>query len=82
MVGGGMRKLLTGNAAALRVTYNGRDLGLMGGVGEVANRVYLISGVVTPTATLPPTPTNTLAVTDTPTPSATLGVTPTPTVMP
>ncbi len=69
--------ILTGNAAALRVTYNGRDLGLMGAVGEVVNRVYLISGVATPTATIPPTPTNTLPVTDTPTPTTTPAVTPT-----
>ena len=69
--------ILTGNAAALRVTYNGRDLGLMGAVGEVVNRVYLISGVATPTATIPPTPTNTLPVTDTPTPTATPTLAPT-----
>lgn len=69
--------ILTGNAAALRVTYNGRDLGLMGGIGEVVNRVYLTSGVVTPTATIPPTPTNTLPVTDTPTPTSTPTFTPT-----
>lgn len=69
--------ILTGNAAALRVTYNGRDLGLMGAVGEVVNWVYLISGVATPTATIPPTPTNTLPVTDTPTPTATPTLVPT-----
>ncbi len=59
--------ILTGNAAALRVTYNGSDLGLMGNVGEVVSRVYLITGVATPTATIPPTPTNTPLVTITPT---------------
>ena len=69
--------VLTGDGSALRITYNGRDLGLMGGPGEVLSRVYLISGVVTPTATIPPTPTNTplttptLTPTLTPTPSAT-----------
>lgn len=68
--------ILTGNAAAIRVTYNGRDLGLMGGVGEVVSRVYLISGVVTPTATIPPTPTRTPLVTSTPTPTLTPTVTP------
>jgi cytoskeletal protein RodZ len=67
--------ILTGNGAGLRVTYNGRDLGLMGGVGEVVVRVYLEAGVATPTATLPPTPTNTPPVTPTVTPSQT----PTPT---
>ncbi len=70
--------VLTGNAAALRVTYNGRDLGLMGTEGEVVSRVYLVSGVATPTATISPTPTNTLPVTSTPTPSATATPTMTP----
>jgi cytoskeleton protein RodZ len=69
-------EVLTGNAAALRITYNGRDLGLMGNVGEVVSRVYTISGIVTPTATIPPTPTETLPTTSTPTST----ITPTPTV--
>lgn len=68
--------ILTGNASALRITYNGQDLGLMGGVGEVVSRVYLETGVVTPTATIPPTPTNTPPVTPTFTPT----ITPSPTV--
>ncbi len=63
--------VLTGNAAALRIIHNGRDLGLMGNTGEVLSRVYLITGVVTPTATISPTPTNTPPVTDTPTPTFT-----------
>jgi hypothetical protein len=70
--------VLTGNAAALRINYNGRDLGLMGTVGEVVNRVYLISGVVTPTATNPPTATNTPLITSTPTPRNTPTATSTP----
>jgi cytoskeletal protein RodZ len=69
--------ILTGNAAALRITYNNTDLGLMGNTGEVITRVYLISGIVTPTATIPPTPTNTPPVTNTPTPSSTPVITPT-----
>ncbi|MBE0672758.1 MAG: DUF4115 domain-containing protein [Anaerolineales bacterium] len=69
--------VLTGNASALRVTYNGQDLGLMGGIGEVVSRVYLISGVATPTATIPPTPTNTPLVTPTFTPTSTPTATPT-----
>jgi cytoskeletal protein RodZ len=69
-------EVLTGNAAALRITYNGRDLGLMGNVGEVVSRVYTIAGIVTPTATIPPTPTETPLTTITPTPTQT----PTPTV--
>ncbi|MCA1899655.1 MAG: DUF4115 domain-containing protein, partial [Chloroflexi bacterium] len=63
--------VLTGNAAALRVSYNGRDLGLMGREGEVVNRLYLVAGVATPTATISPTPTNTPPVTSTPLPTAT-----------
>lgn len=69
--------VLTGNASSLRVTYNGQDLGLMGAIGEVVSRVYLISGVVTPTATIPPTPTETPLVTPTGTPTATPTATPT-----
>jgi|CXWL01.1.fsa_nt_gi cytoskeletal protein RodZ len=69
--------ILTGNASALRITYNGQDLGLMGGIGEVVSRVYLISGVVTPTATIPPTPTVTPLVTSTPTPTSTPTASPT-----
>jgi cytoskeletal protein RodZ len=67
--------ILTGDGSALRITYNGADLGLMGGPGEVVNRAYLVSGVATPTATIPPTATNTPLTTPTFTPTAT----PTPT---
>jgi len=69
--------VLTGNAAALRVTYNERDLGLMGSIGEVVSRVYLTTGVAVPTATISPTPTNTLPATITPTPTLTPSITPT-----
>jgi cytoskeleton protein RodZ len=69
--------VLTGNASALRVTYNGRDLGLMGNVGEVVSRVYLITGIAEPTATISPTPTNTLPATITPVPTDTATITPT-----
>jgi cytoskeleton protein RodZ len=72
--------VLTGNAAALRVTYNGNDLGLMGNIGEVVSRVYLLSGVAVPTPTISPTPTNTLPATITLTPTLTPEFTPT--VMP
>jgi hypothetical protein len=70
-------EVLTGNAAALRITFNGRDQGLLGGFGEVVSRIYTLDGIVTPTATLPPTATNTLpptataAQTETPTPTNT-----------
>jgi len=71
--------VLTGDGSALRVTYNGTDLGLMGGTGEVVNRVYLVTGVATPTATIPPTATNTPLVTSTPTPTFTVTPSVTPT---
>ncbi len=64
-------EILVGNAAAVRVTYNQRDLGLLGSYGEVVNRIFTDEGIVTPTATVPPTPTNTLPATITPTPSRT-----------
>jgi cytoskeletal protein RodZ len=70
-------EILTGNAAALLITYNGRDLGLMGNVGEVTNRVYTVSGVVAPTFTPTPTATNTPLVTNTPTVTITPTRTPT-----
>jgi len=69
-------EVLTGNAAALQITHNGRNLGLMGNVGEVISRVYLISGIATPTATVSPTPTNTAPATITPTPTLTPTFTP------
>ncbi len=74
-------EVLVGNAAALKVTYNSQDLGLMGNFGEVIDRVYTAQGVVTPTSTQPPTATPTLKVTATPsqTPTATPSKTPTPT---
>lgn len=68
-------EILVGNAAAVRVTYNQRDLGLLGSYGEIVNRIFTAEGILTPTATLPPTPTHTLPATVTPTPSRT----PTPT---
>ncbi len=70
-------EILTGNAAALLITYNGRDLGLMGSVGEVTNRVYTVSGVVAPTFTPTATATNTPLVTNTPTVTITSTRTPT-----
>ncbi len=68
--------VLTGDGSSLRITYNGQDLGLMGGPGEVVNRVYLITGVATPTATIPPTVTNTPLATPTSTPTVTPTFTP------
>jgi cytoskeletal protein RodZ len=70
-------QVLTGNGAALRVTYNGRDLGLLGNFGQVVDYIYFASSIVTPTPLAPPTATHTPNVS--PTPSPTLSPTPTPT---
>lgn len=70
---------LVGNAAALTVTHNGRDLGRMGHYGEVIDQLFTARGVLTPTATLPPTNTPTATPTLTPPPTPTLATyTPTP----
>jgi cytoskeletal protein RodZ len=74
-------EIVVGNAAALRVNYNGRDLGLMGNFGEVIDRLYTVTGVATPTSTAQPTRTPTPKTTATPslTPTITPSVTRTPT---
>jgi hypothetical protein len=65
--------IVAGNAAALRVVYNQRDLGLMGGFGELVNYVFTAEEILTPTLEPTATPTFTPPVTPTlsPTPSAT-----------
>lgn len=64
-------EILAGNGAALRLMYNLRDMGLLGGYGEVVNLIYRAEGVITPTATIGPTPTITPTPTLTPTPTRT-----------
>lgn len=76
-------EVLVGSGAAMRIVYNGRDLGLMGTFGQVVNNVYTETQILTPTAmptatgTITPTPTNTVPptatsrFTATPVPSAT-----------
>jgi cytoskeletal protein RodZ len=72
-------EIVTGNAAALRITYNQQDLGQMGSFGQVVDRLYTAAGVATPTSTPQPTRTPTPKVTATPslTPTITPSVTPT-----
>jgi cytoskeletal protein RodZ len=53
-------EILVGSGAAIRLAYNGRDLGLMGTFGEVVSNIYRAEGIITPTALPSPTPTNTL----------------------
>jgi len=72
-------EVLVGNAAALRITHNGRDLGRMGNYGEVIDQFYTARGIFTPTATLPPTSTPSATATETPRLTPTLATfTPTP----
>lgn len=75
-------EILTGNGAALDVFFNQDDLGPLGAIGEVVQRVFTVQGIHTPTPTLtftppPPTPT---APSPTPTLNETElpGITPTP----
>lgn len=77
-------EVLVGNGAAIRIVYNGRDLGLLGGFGEVISNIYREEEIVTPTAlptqppTITPTPTATVPPSRTPIPSNTPAATRTP----
>ena len=70
-------EVLVGSGAAIRIAYNGRDLGLLGGFGEVVSNIYRAEDIVTPTPlptteatnTVPPTATS--SPTKTPVPSVT-----------
>jgi cytoskeleton protein RodZ len=56
-------EVLVGSGAAIRIVYNGRDLGLLGGLGQVVNNIYLANEIITPTMQPTPTITNTVPVT-------------------
>jgi len=71
-------EVLVGSGAAIRIVYNGRDLGLMGTFGQVVNNIYLGSEIVTPTGLPTMTPTITATPTSTAPPTATLPFTATP----
>ncbi len=58
-------EVLVGSGAAIRIAYNGRDLGLLGAFGEVVSNIYRGDEIVTPTALPSPTPTNTVPPTST-----------------
>jgi len=58
-------EILVGSGAAIRVSYNGRDLGLLGGLGQVISVIYREDEIITPTAQPTATPTNTAPVTST-----------------
>jgi len=65
-------EVLVGNGHAIRIVYNGRDLGLLGTFGQVVNNIYLGTEIITPTAQSSLTPTITLTPTKTALPTATL----------
>jgi hypothetical protein len=71
-------EVLVGNGAAIRVVYNGRDLGLLGSFGQVVSNIYLAEEIVTPTGLPTATGTITPTPTQTPVPSATSRFTATP----
>lgn len=77
-------EVLVGSGAAIRIVYNGRDLGLMGAFGQVVSNIYREDEIVTPTALPSQIPTNTLTstatvpATQTPVPSNTPRTTGTP----
>jgi len=79
-------EVLAGNGAALRVVYNQRDLGLLGGFGQIARFIYTADEVVIPTPEVPPTATLTPFLSPTPSrtssPTAAPSRTPTPTATP
>jgi hypothetical protein len=64
-------ELRTGNAAALQVTYNGRELGVLGDRNQVLVRLWDPEGELTPTPTISPTATATAAASATQPPTAT-----------
>ena len=64
-------EVLVGNGAAIRVVYNGRDLGLLGGFGQVVNNIYREAEIVTPTALPTQIPTRTFTPTATLRPTST-----------
>jgi cytoskeletal protein RodZ len=75
-VGQEVVEVTTGNAAGLRVFYNGQDQGTLGALGEVVIRLWTTEGVLTPTPTQTHTPTVTPRVTTTPRSTPTLQTTP------
>ncbi len=73
-------EMSTGNAAALQVFYNQKDLGPLGIEGEVVNLIFAPDAMMTPTpaftATFTPSPPATITPLPSPTPRATPTITP------
>jgi cytoskeleton protein RodZ len=82
-------EVLVGSGAAIRIIYNGRDLGLLGSFGQVVSNIYRAAEIITPTgmptatASITPTATNTVPASATLPVTATAGTgTPVPTNTP
>lgn len=73
-------EILTGNGAALYVYYNQIELGLLGALGEVVQRVFTAQGITTPTPMLTSTSLPTAAETPASTSLTAEADTPTPTL--
>jgi cytoskeletal protein RodZ len=58
-------EVLVGSGAAIRIVYNGRHLGLLGGLGQVISNIYRADEIITPTSQPTPTPTKTVPPTST-----------------
>ena len=67
-------EILTGNGAAVSILFNQSDLGPMGSLGQVVDRIYTANTILNPTATFTPSPTITPIHSLTPTPSRTPSV--------
>jgi cytoskeleton protein RodZ len=78
-------ELLTGDGSSLKVFFNQEDLGQIGAVGEVVERIFTISGVETATPAFPstntPVPTGTVTPSPTGSPESPI-TTPSPTLRP
>jgi len=68
-------EILTGNAGAIQILFNDQDLGSMGLIGQVSNLIFTRDGLLLPTATITPTPTETPQTSPTPTSTPTLSPT-------
>lgn len=71
-------EVLVGSGAAIRLVYNGRDMGLLGSFGQVISNIYLADEIITPTGMPSPTATITPTPTRTEVPTATSRFTATP----
>jgi len=69
-------EIITGNAAALQVLFNQKDMGTLGTFGQIIDQIYTVEGVLAPTPSVTPSPTDTLK------PSPTSRASPTPSVTP